>query len=325
MIKLNGKLNDNTALQHPPGSDLVRILANLRSLSDRYRTLYRQTRNYSALRLRCYDKNGRRYYLARSKVDGQWKDSYLGTDANPTVRILQKRRYLKELIDRIDHNIQLLERAASDFQSIDLNTVMGDLPRAFQTDPLTVINPSEKAADHATEIAAKRMSHMPEQKTVEIFSQSALKNETDALFGIASPLLSTHGMQLLQRKKILHPEHLIHRTAKGLLVRSKSEVIISNCLFARSLPYLNEPLIACGNKFLSPDFLVLSPAGDEVFLWEHWGLLTKPGYLEDNLEKLQAYQMAGFTPQNNLIITADTTDGDLDSYRIERILDLWFG
>jgi prepilin-type processing-associated H-X9-DG protein len=49
-------------------------------------------------------------------------------------------------------------------------------------------------------------------------------------------------------------EKLIHKTAKGELVRSKSEVIIANALFYNGLTYEYEPTLVLGGKVKRPDF-----------------------------------------------------------------------
>lgn len=297
------------ALLAPPASDLMRILQYLQRIAARYRSMHRQTRRVAALRLHAYEKNGKRYYCARTKQDGKWKDSYLGTARHPVVRQLQKRRLLEKLISNIEQDIRLLETCIAELKPIQPDVIMAAIPKAYQADPLELLSHAAKGAyGYDNGSSGGDGGYGPDHPA----------------FAMVHDLLAAHDMRLLQRKKELHPEHLTHRTARGQFVRSKSEVVIANSLFARELLYLNEPLIEFRGSFLAPDFLILSPHDYSIVFWEHWGLLSKPGYLERNVEKLKDYQAAGFTPGNNLIITSDTLDGDLDSYQIERILDAWF-
>ena len=74
-----------------------------------------------------------------------------------------------------------------------------------------------------------------------------------------------------------HPENLIHRTAKGDLVRSKSEVIVADTLTRLGISYkYEEPLFAKDDPtdFRLPDFTV-TYEGD-TWYWEHLGMCPCP-------------------------------------------------
>ena len=74
-------------------------------------------------------------------------------------------------------------------------------------------------------------------------------------------------------------EHLVHRTTKGVLVRSKSELVIANHLESIGLDYHYErPLVGEGTGGRRwPDFTFVDDAGD-VVVWEHLGMLDRPDY-----------------------------------------------
>ena len=76
-----------------------------------------------------------------------------------------------------------------------------------------------------------------------------------------------------------YAEHLVHRTIRGELVRSKSELVIANYLHAEGLNYQYErPLEGTAAPgHLRPDFTFVHDAGD-VLLWEHLGMLARPDY-----------------------------------------------
>ena len=73
-------------------------------------------------------------------------------------------------------------------------------------------------------------------------------------------------------------EHLIHRTARGEMVRSKSEVIIANALAAKGIDYAYErPLLIEGvTKY--PDFTIEDMESGQTIYWEHCGMLHVPTY-----------------------------------------------
>ena len=121
-----------------------------------------------------------------------------------------------------------------------------------------------------------------------------------------------------------YAEHLIHRTppssqhANGILVRSKSEVIVAGALsklgtsyeYEQKLPSKDDP-----NDFRLPDFTV-SYEGD-TFYWEHLGMLSVPSYKEAWERKRQWYKDNGFL--DRVITSEDGLDGSIDAAQIERI------
>ena len=119
-------------------------------------------------------------------------------------------------------------------------------------------------------------------------------------------------------------EHLIHRTPpsaqypNGILVRSKSEVIVAAALSKLGISYeYEQKLPSKGNPkdFRLPDFTV-SYEGD-TYYWEHLGMLSVPSYKEAWDRKRQWYDDNGFL---DLVITSeDGPDGSIDAAEIERV------
>lgn len=106
-----------------------------------------------------------------------------------------------------------------------------------------------------------------------------------------------------------------HITARGLKVRSKSEVIIAEKLDANKIPYRYEQVLYIENYTLIPDFTAL--CGEKTVYWEHCGMVTEPQYMAHHKWKLQLYEKAGIVPWKNLIITYDDENGNLDARIIE--------
>jgi len=114
------------------------------------------------------------------------------------------------------------------------------------------------------------------------------------------------------------PEGLIHRTRKGVAVRSKSEVIVADTLESLGVSYEYEKVLAPPDdpkNFRLPDFTV-GYQGD-VYYWEHLGMLTVPAYREGWEKKLAWYKSAGFL--DRLITSEDSPDGGIDAGAIERL------
>lgn len=125
---------------------------------------------------------------------------------------------------------------------------------------------------------------------------------------------------------------LIHRTERGDLVRSKSELVIADKLYARGVEYAYEqPLVLPNGRIRYPDFTITDHARGITFYWEHLGLLDDPGYRARWERKRAEYLEAGIRPLGDaadperiLIETRDQPGGGLDAAEIVRTIDRMF-
>lgn len=142
-------------------------------------------------------------------------------------------------------------------------------------------------------------------------TRSELARRLTNLFGKPSVFKTEEGY---------YAEHLIHITSYGEKVRSKSEVIIANELYAAGISFKYEQkLILPDGKSLLPDFTI-SLDGKEV-IWEHLGMLSDPDYRRRWEEKKEKYLQCGISEANkNLIITSDKPNGGIDSCTIAEII-----
>jgi ATP-dependent exoDNAse (exonuclease V) alpha subunit len=111
--------------------------------------------------------------------------------------------------------------------------------------------------------------------------------------------------------------HLVHRTSRGELVRSKSELAIANYLYSIKLDYQYERELqgTVDPDHLRPDFSFIDDAGD-VIIWEHLGMLDRPEYAEGWDWKRAWYARNGFELNKNLFTTSEI--GGLDMRDVER-------
>lgn len=116
-----------------------------------------------------------------------------------------------------------------------------------------------------------------------------------------------------------YASHLIHCTAKGVLVRSKSEVIVADTLTRLGISYDYEKRLlgksGHPNDFRLPDFTI-SYEGD-TFYWEHLGMLSVPSYREQWERKKAWYEKNGYL--DRLITSEDGHDGSINSTTIEKV------
>jgi hypothetical protein len=122
---------------------------------------------------------------------------------------------------------------------------------------------------------------------------------------------------------------LIHRTERGDLVRSKSELVIADKLHSRGVEYAYEqPLVLGERRVRYPDFTIADPARGVTYYWEHLGMLADPGYRSRWERKRAEYLAAGIKPwqegggaEGTLIETRDDEDGGLDAAKIARLIE----
>lgn len=114
-----------------------------------------------------------------------------------------------------------------------------------------------------------------------------------------------------------HPEALRHATSRGLMMRSKSEVMIAEALYRWGLPFRYEQTYTVeGKQVVSADFTLRRRDG-KIFVWEHEGLINTSAYIERQRRKAELFAKLGFVPWDNLIISYDTADGALDLRIVE--------
>ncbi|MEJ5365820.1 MAG: hypothetical protein WHS86_12005 [Desulfosoma sp.] len=97
-------------------------------------------------------------------------------------------------------------------------------------------------------------------------------------------------------------EALVHRTRRGDLVRSKSEVIIADLLYSKNIPYRYEqPLWDAAGNVRYPDFTIEDAETGLVIYWEHLGMLFDPDYRARWERKKAWYEAQGIRPWEGVI------------------------
>jgi len=116
-----------------------------------------------------------------------------------------------------------------------------------------------------------------------------------------------------------YEEGKIHRTLADYMVRSKSEVIISNMLFDRDIPFQYEmPLQAPDGTTVLPDFTIKWRG--ESWYWEHEGMLHLEDYRRRQEEKHAWYKKHGFAER--LIVTKEGSG--FDSQAVQDVIKYKF-
>ena len=115
-----------------------------------------------------------------------------------------------------------------------------------------------------------------------------------------------------------------YKTLRGEYVRSKSEVIIADRLYAKGIPYRYEiyfPMEFEDINYVYPDFEILNVRTQEEFLWEHMGKLGDESYSEIQMKKIAGYARSGFIPGKNLLLSFESKNRPLDTYYVDALID----
>ena len=120
-----------------------------------------------------------------------------------------------------------------------------------------------------------------------------------------------------------HNDSLRHKTASGILVRSKSEVLIANTYNSFNVLFEYEkPLILNDGTELLPDFTLLSKDHSRVIYHEHIGMLSDTSYRQNFHQKLDSYIDGGLIPFHDVFFTFEDQNGNIDFEAIYKIIKL---
>jgi hypothetical protein len=158
----------------------------------------------------------------------------------------------------------------------------------------------EFAAPHRSETARRRTNLMTGCKMVEV--------------------PQPRGSAFLQ-------ENLIHRTSKGLAVRSKSELLIAEALISAGLAFDYEKPLTLGGQTRYPDFTIEDEISGRTVYWEHLGMLDRADYRASWEAKLAWYrahsvrswdESTGSSPL--LVTTTDSAQSGLDMVEVNKLI-----
>ena len=115
-------------------------------------------------------------------------------------------------------------------------------------------------------------------------------------------------------------ERKIHMTSRGLSVRSKSELSISEEFYKFEIPFRYEQVLRIGEYQIAPDFMPRNKRTGQQFYWEHCGMPGNEEYMKHHKWKMNLYESVGIVPWKNLIVTYDGEEGTLNLAEIESVI-----
>ena len=143
---------------------------------------------------------------------------------------------------------------------------------------------------------------------------------TDLFADVFPDDAGAHKPQITKVGETFFDEKLINKTARGELVRSKSEVIIADALFHNGLDYQYEPELILEGRVKRPDFKIVDADTGEEWYWEHCGMMSDPRYVKRWKDKEAFYAKNGIVKDKNLIVTEEHAGEGLDSFKINEMI-----
>ena len=178
----------------------------------------------------------------------------------------------------------------------------------------------KKKREYAEQLAAKkywslRMEELVrEQRAKELLTNIHADQPQSTREWLASPY----------KHNEKYPEQLIHKTAGGIYVRSKSESLIAFFLHMNGIPFRYECELQLGEITVYPDFTIMDPKTGKIYYWEHFGMIDDPSYARSAMTKIQSYIANRIYPTIQLIMTYETKMNPLDTESIEKTIQHYF-
>ena len=115
------------------------------------------------------------------------------------------------------------------------------------------------------------------------------------------------------------------KSLKGLRIRSKSERLWADSFDKFNVPFIFEPTLYLeGYGWVRPDFCALNVQRRKEIYVENLGMMDDPGYAEDNVRKIRAYENNGFYLGDRLVITMETLKNPVNPRTVEDLIGKYF-
>jgi UvrD-like helicase C-terminal domain len=131
----------------------------------------------------------------------------------------------------------------------------------------------------------------------------------------------------LVKGSVFLQEGLIHRTSKGLAVRSKSELLIAEAFLSAGVAFEYEKPLTLAGSTRYPDFTIEDEISGRTIYWEHLGMLERDDYRASWEKKLAWYRANGIHTLSEaqsgapiLITTTDSAKSGLDMGQVKKLI-----
>jgi hypothetical protein len=136
----------------------------------------------------------------------------------------------------------------------------------------------------------------------------------------------------LAKGSVFLQEGLVHRTSKGVAVRSKSELIIAEALANAGIAFEYEKQLVLGGATRYPDFTIEDEITGRTIFWEHLGMLERSDYRRSWEKKLAWYRANDVLPAEEgggsggmLVTTTESSQHGFDVAKVHALINEHLG
>ena len=181
--------------------------------------------------------------------------------------------------------------------------------------------------DTKTELSAiaKMLKLYPDSVAEDVYDNlSEGRKKYATPINICDDSFAQKWMNTPYKRKPFKKNSTVFTTIKGERVRSKSEALIADRLFARGIPYRYECPLKVGKRVIHPDFTILRMSDRKILYHEHCGKMDDEDYKEDMVERANDYSEAGIILGDRLFYTFESEKTPLDMRTFDRIIGTHF-
>jgi len=196
------------------------------------------------------------------------------------------------------------------------------IAQLIQKDYLNKVLKDAKAEQRAI---AKMLKLYPDSVAEDVYDNlSEGRKKYATPINICDDSFAQKWMNTPYKRKPFKKNSPVFTTIKGERVRSKSEAMIADRLYARGIPYRYECPLKVGNKIIHPDFTILRMSDRKILYHEHCGKMDNEDYKEDMAERANNYSEAGIILGDRLFYTFESDKIPLDMRTFDRLIDAHF-
>ncbi len=179
-----------------------------------------------------------------------------------------------------------------------------------------------KTAENNMTKLKKALKSLPDKELIEIYDElSQTRREWVKPYILTDEQYIEQWLNVQYEGKEFDSNTPMLITERGEKVRSKTEKILADKLFAMGIPYRYEyPVRLKGYGFVYPDFTLLNIAKRKEIYLEHFGMMDKIEYCHKAIKKLENYANNEIYLGKNLLVTFETSQYPLNMKTVEEML-----
>lgn len=235
-------------------------------------------------------------------------------------RMIQEMKQAEVELETLRWDLAQIERFLKNAEADDIESLLARIPKVYRELPaqeglLTNEDAGDRrGSDHGKSTGTGARGGTTRDLTI-LAGGGASSSDIFYTPGSEAELDDETWVSINSRRNPKHPEHLIVSTTFGLVVRSKSEMLIAEYLHRNGLVFRYEPEIILndsGNAFYwYPDFEIRIDPWRSIF-WEHDGRMKDDDYVAGKLYTMRVCFENGIYISSDLIVTMEDETRPLD-------------